>query len=102
MNVQNHSANLSVHIGPAHLNEHYVYVDSCLRVEPKRYFIAVKGKPLKLTKTEFRLISYLACNIPNISTFENLWSFAWDRDTAINRKSIQVYVSRIRRKLAPL
>src|SRR5262245_57279755 len=101
MDIQNRSMNVAVQARPLQVNERHVYVDSCLRVEHKRYFVAIKGRPLKLTKTEFRLISYLASHMSDIATFDDLWRFAWEIDKAINRKSIHVYVSRIRRKLAP-
>src|SRR5262245_16867042 len=76
-----------------------VYSDSCLVVEQKRYFVAVHGIPLKLTKTEFQIVSCLTSNINRITSLEDLWAAAWDRDKPLNRKRIQVMMSRVRRKL---
>lgn len=54
-----------------------------------------------LTKTEFRVLSYLIRNIDQIVAVEDLWAYAWGPSKSLKRKSIQVFVSRVRRKLAP-
>ena len=82
-------------------SEGEVYVDSCLRIEHKRYFLAVKGTPVKVTKTEFKVISCLVSNINEVVRLEALWKSAWDPGKSFSRKSIHVFMSRIRRKLAP-
>ena len=78
-----------------------IYADSCLRVEHRRYFVSVKGKPLKLSRTEFKIISCLVSNIDNVVRLDALWSAAWDPNKAMSRKSIQVFISRVRSKLSP-
>jgi DNA-binding response OmpR family regulator len=77
-----------------------IYADSCLLIEQKRYYLAIKGSQVKLTKTEFRIASCLASNMNGITRLDDLWNFAWDRAKPINRKSIQVMMSRLRSKLA--
>lgn len=61
----------------------------------------MKGTPVKLTRTEFRILSLLVSNIDRIVPREQLWSFAWGTSKPLNRKSIHVFVSRVRRKLEP-
>ena len=78
-----------------------VYIDSCLQVEHRRYFAAVKGTPLTLTRTEFQLLSCLAGNIGRIVSVEELWAFAWKPNKPFNRKSVHVFMSRVRHKLVP-
>ena len=78
-----------------------VHEDSCLVVEHKRFFASVKGIPLSLTRTEFRVLSLLASNIGQIVTKESLWAFAWRPGKVVSQKSIHVFVSRVRRKIAP-
>jgi two-component system OmpR family response regulator len=78
-----------------------VYTDSCLLIEQKRYFAAVKGVPLKLTRTEFKILSCLASNIDRITRLEDLWNSAWSPAKSFNRKSIQVIMSRVRAKVVP-
>lgn len=76
------------------------YEDSCLLIERKKYFAAVKGSPLKLTRTEFRMLSCLASNMDRVTRLQDLWNTAWSPSKPLNRKSIQVMMSRIRAKLA--
>jgi DNA-binding response OmpR family regulator len=78
-----------------------VYNDSCLHIEHQRYFFAVKGTPMALTRTEFRVISHLVQSIDRIVAIQDLWDYAWSPGKSFNRKSIHVFVSRVRRKLAP-
>lgn len=78
-----------------------VYADSCLVLDEKRYFVAVKGVSLKLSKTEFLIVSCLVSRMNGITRLEDLWRHAWDEKKAMNRKSIQVMMSRVRGKLAP-
>jgi DNA-binding response OmpR family regulator len=73
--------------------------DSCLYLERKTFYAAVKGMQLKLTMTEFQLLLCLAANINRIVTLEDLWAFAWKPGKAFNRKSVHVFMSRVRRKL---
>lgn len=77
------------------------YDDSCLHLEYKRYFVSVKGKALALTRTEFRVLSRLVRGINRIVAFDDLWQHAWGPNKAFNLKSIHVFVSRVRLKLAP-
>ena len=78
-----------------------IYHDSCLYLEHKRYFVSAKGKSLALTRTEFRILSRLIRGINGIVAFEDLWHNAWGPGNSFNLKSIHVFVSRVRRKLAP-
>ncbi|HKR13991.1 MAG TPA: helix-turn-helix domain-containing protein [Pyrinomonadaceae bacterium] len=76
-----------------------IYDDSCLHLEHKRFYVSVKGKPLALTRTEFRVLSRLVKGINCIVQFEDLWAHAWGPGKPFNLKSIHVFVSRVRRKL---
>jgi len=78
-----------------------VYSDSCLLIEQKKYFASVKGQAIRLTKTEFRILSCLAGNMNGVTKLEELWNVAWDPSKALHRKSIQVMMSRVRAKVAP-
>lgn len=86
---------------PERRNDEAVYSDSCLYIERKTYFAAVRGVPLRLTRTEFKLLLCLVSNIDRIVTVKDLWAFAWKSNKQFNRKSIHVFMSRVRRKLLP-
>jgi DNA-binding response OmpR family regulator len=78
-----------------------VYHDSCLHIEHSRYFFTVKGTRLALSRTEFRILSRLIRGINRIVSFDDIWSYAWQRNKAFKLKSVHVFVSRVRRKLEP-
>src|SRR3982074_1991887 len=78
-----------------------VYDDGYLRIEHRNYYIACGGKPLRLPRTEFLIISRLARTPERIVTSEDLWQCAWGQDKPLNAESLHVYIYRIRNKLLP-
>lgn len=77
-----------------------VYDDGHLRVEHQNYYVALDGRPLRLARTEFLIISRLARTPGRIVTAKELWSYAWGNDKPINSESLHVYIYRLRHKLA--
>ena len=102
MNKSPQSAGVARRTTDTRFDKNAVYEDSCLYIEHKAYFFAVKGTPVALTKTEFRIVSRLIIQLDRIVTLEVLWNSAWSPKQTLVRKSIHVFVSRIRHKLAPL
>lgn len=78
-----------------------VYDDGFLRVEHKNYYVACKGKPIKLPRTEFLIISRLARSVDRIVSAEDLWKYAWGAEKPLNSESLHVYIYRLRTKLLP-
>ena len=81
--------------------EEDVYDDGYLRVEHKRYYVACKGEPIRLPRTEFLLVSRLARTPERIVSAEDLWQYAWGTDKPLNSESLHVYIYRLRNKLLP-
>ena len=77
-----------------------VYDDGHLRIEHENYYIAIKGKPIRLARTEFLIMSRLARTPGRIVTAKELWNQAWGNDKPINSESLHVYIYRLRHKLA--
>jgi two-component system KDP operon response regulator KdpE len=75
------------------------YQDDYLTVDIVRRRVLVKGKPLKLTKTEFELLVYLADNEGWVSTFEQILDNVWGAGYEDNPDYVHVYVSRLRQKI---
>jgi len=46
------------------------------------------------------MLSCLASNMDRVTRLQDLWNTAWSPSKPLNRKSIQVMMSRIRAKLA--
>lgn len=76
-----------------------VYDDGYLRVEHNNYYVACGGQALKLPRTEFLILSRLACSPERIVTAAELWAYAWGTDKPVNMESLHVYIYRLRNKL---
>jgi DNA-binding response OmpR family regulator len=70
-----------------------------IAIDTGRREVAVDGLPVRLTRTEFDLLAYLASSPGTTFTrarlLEDVWDFAWDGDTA----TVTVHVRRIREKI---
>jgi DNA-binding response OmpR family regulator len=70
-----------------------------IAIDTGRREVTVEGRPVRLTRTEFDLLAYLASSPGTTFTraqlLEDVWDFAWDGDTA----TVTVHVRRIREKV---
>jgi DNA-binding response OmpR family regulator len=80
---------------PSHL-----VVDDDLTVELADHRVLVKGKPVKLTPTEFRLLSHLVSNAGQVLTHEALLAKAWGHQSPDDVPMLKVHIARLREKLA--
>lgn len=78
-----------------------VYDDGHLRVEHDNYYVACDGRPLRLPRKEFLIVSRLARNAQRIVPSEDIWRHAWGAHVAFNAESLHVHIYRLRRRLAP-
>lgn len=78
-----------------------VYDDGYLMVDLETRRISVDGTPIKLTPTEYRLLSYLVQNKGRVLEFqqilENVWGFEYIDDIDY----LRVYIWHLRRKIEP-
>ena len=75
------------------------YHDSYLAVDLKTRRVFVRGEPVKLTATEFRLLSYLLDNADRILTYEIILNNVWGEEYQQSIDYVHVYLSHLRRKL---
>jgi DNA-binding response OmpR family regulator len=70
-----------------------------ITIDTGRREVSVEGRSVRLTRTEFDLLAYLASSSGTTFTrarlLEDVWDFAWDGDTA----TVTVHVRRIREKI---
>lgn len=70
-----------------------------IRIDTGRREVLVDGSPVRLTRTEFDLLVFLASRPGTTFTraqlLEGVWDFAWDGDSA----TVTVHVRRIREKV---
>jgi DNA-binding response OmpR family regulator len=70
-----------------------------LRLDVARHSASIDGKPLLLTRSEFRLVALLASEPGKPFTRERLIRHLWESDFVGDRRAIDVHVSNLRRKL---
>ncbi len=75
------------------------FVSGDLTINFQSHEVAVAGKTLKLTPTEYKLLYLLARNAGRVLTFDLLLSKVWGDEYKGQSDYLKTYVSRLRRKL---
>lgn len=71
-----------------------------LEIRPGEHAALVDGRPLSLTRQELHLLTALASHPDRILTRKQLCEQAWGRSIRREDRSVDVYVGRLRAKLA--
>lgn len=75
-------------------------VSGRLEIRPDEHAALVDGRPLSLTMRELQLLVSLAEHPQRIMTREELFAEVWGSQPRRDDRSVDVYVSRLRAKLA--
>ena len=70
-----------------------------LVVDRLRHSVTAKGKPIFLTATEFKLLSLLIERAGRVHTRDILLNEVWGYDVAIQSRTVDIHVRRLREKL---
>jgi two-component system response regulator RegX3 len=70
-----------------------------LELDIPRHASKVDGRPLQLTRSEFRLVTLLAQEPGRVFTRDEIVRHLWESDFAGDRRAIDVHISNLRRKL---
>lgn len=70
-------------------------------IDPTAHAETVSGKSLELSALEFRLLHYLAAHPGMVFSRDQLLDRVWGNDRAVTRRSVDVYVRRVREKIEP-
>lgn len=70
-----------------------------LEIRPEEQMALVDGRPLALTRKELRVLAELARHEEHILTREQIYEAVWGGSLRGADRSVDVYVSRVRRKL---
>ena len=70
-----------------------------LAIDPSRHEVAVDGEPVRLTLTEFKLLSSLVAARGRVLTRDQLMDKAMGPDVFVTDRAIDVHVTAIRKKL---
>ncbi|WP_228237509.1 response regulator transcription factor [Allomuricauda sp. M10] len=66
----------------------------------ENFELRYKGEPIKLTGKEFDLLTLLAMNQNQLVTHKEILTTIWDKNDYFNKKSLNVFVSHLRKHLA--
>jgi two-component system phosphate regulon response regulator PhoB len=72
-----------------------------LCVDLPRHQATVKGRPIDLTATEFKLLTVLAQRRGRVQSREQLLKDVWEYDTLIDTRTVDTHMRRLREKLGP-
>jgi DNA-binding response OmpR family regulator len=75
-----------------------IYDDGYLRVEHENYHVACGGKTVKMGRSEFLIVSFLARRADRFATPEAIWQHLWQTRKPVNLDSLHVLIYRLRRK----
>lgn len=68
-------------------------------IDRERYAVAVDGRPVKLSATEFKLLLYLAERPGRIFSRDFLLDAVWGNDVFIEPRTVDVHIRRLRAKI---
>jgi DNA-binding response OmpR family regulator len=71
-----------------------------LEIRPGEFLAIAEGTPLRLTPHELELLTALAQRAGRIVSREELFDVVWRRERRSDDRSVDVYVRKLRRKLA--
>jgi two-component system phosphate regulon response regulator PhoB len=70
-----------------------------LAVDFLKHEVTVKGQPIQLTLTEFKLLSSLLESVGQVKTREYLLEHIWDHGEGVFSRTIDTHIQRLRTKL---
>jgi DNA-binding response OmpR family regulator len=71
-----------------------------LEILPEEHLVRAEGRPLMLSIRELRLLTELARRADRIMAREDLFKLVWGRELRAGDRSVDVYVRKLRVKLA--
>ncbi len=84
-------------VGPVSDDEVLDFGD--VRIDRARHEVVVRGESRTLTRKEFDLLRTLAANAGRVMTTQALLREVWDCDVAIESRTVDVHIGRVRSKI---
>ncbi len=76
-----------------------IFTSGDLAIDHAQHLVTMKGEPVQLSRTEYKLLSVLAQNVGMVVTHELLLEKVWGPEYNRDVDFIWVYISRLRRKV---
>jgi phosphate regulon transcriptional regulator PhoB len=67
-----------------------------LEISTERYRVSIKGNPVPLTSTEFKILLFLAERRGKVITRNQLLDAVWHDDEAVEQRKVDVHIRRLR------
>jgi DNA-binding response OmpR family regulator len=83
----------------AELVKPLIYHDEHLTINLDQHQVLVRGAPVDLTRTEYRLLAYLVENAGTVLTHRQILQHTWGPEYQNSPEYVHVYISRLRQKL---
>lgn len=83
----------------AELGKPLIYHDEHLTINLDQRQVLVRGAPVDLTRTEYRLLAYLVENAGTVRTYRQILQHTWGPEYHNSPEYVHVYISRLRQKL---
>jgi two-component system KDP operon response regulator KdpE len=80
-------------------NKESIIQSGSLTVDLARHIATLNGIEVKLTSTEFKLLSYLAANPDRVLTHQAILTHVWGFEESDRLEYLRVYVGQLRKKL---
>lgn len=68
-------------------------------IDKGKYIVSVRGEPVRLSRTEFRLLLYLAERPGRIFSRDRLLDEVWGQDIYVDPRTVDVHIRRLRLKI---
>jgi two-component system phosphate regulon response regulator PhoB len=86
---------------PAANNETALLRAGTITIDRERHVIRVRGRQVDLTATEFKLLTLLIERRGRVQTRDGLLNEVWGYESAIDTRTVDTHVRRLREKLGP-
>ncbi len=70
-----------------------------IEIDMERYSVSIRGKPVRLSATEFRLLLYLVERKGRVFSREQLLDAVWGDDAFVEPRTVDVHIRRLRAQI---
>ncbi len=81
------------------VRDHIVWKE--LTVDVPKHLVTVKGKPVDLTVTEFKLLTVLVQRRGRVQSRDQLLRDVWDYENVMDTRTVDTHMRRLREKIGP-
>jgi two-component system KDP operon response regulator KdpE len=76
-----------------------IFTSGELEIDFSKQLVTLKGKPVKLTRTEYELLAYLASNSGKVLTHREILHSVWGPEYGEETEYVRTFITQVRRKI---